>query len=83
MSRADSIDRDIDDERLEISWLEIVLVIAALSLTFQLWPAFYFKTADIIYDTLDFRQWTWRTYLVVNVLAFVALAVIRVRQNRQ
>jgi hypothetical protein len=82
MSRADGID-DGDERAIEISWSGICLVIAALSLTFQLWPTFYFKSADIVYDSLDLTKWGWRSYAVINTLAFIALAVLRVRQNQQ
>ena len=79
MSRVEEFE---DDQRVEISWLEIFLVVAVLSLTFQLWPNFYFKSADVIYDTLDFTRWGWRSYLTANVIVFFGLAVVRLRQNR-
>jgi hypothetical protein len=72
-----------DEPVFEISWLEICLVMAGLSLTFQIWPKVFFKTADIIYDSLDLTTWGWKGYAMVNVLAFIALAVIRFRQNQQ
>ncbi len=70
-----------DGGEFEISWSEIFWVIAALALTFQIWPMFYFKSADVIYDALDLTQWGWRSYLVANVATFVALAVVRFRQS--
>jgi len=71
-----------DDGAIEISWLEIFLALAGLTLAFQLWPNVFFKTGDLVYDTLDLTRWGWRSYLVANVLAFVALATIRLRQGR-
>jgi hypothetical protein len=72
-----------DEPTLEISWMEIFLFMAGLSLIFQIWPKLFFKTADIIYDSLDLTTWGWKSYAMVNVLAFIALAVIRIRQNQQ
>ncbi len=76
----DATDENCERE-IEIFWIESVFVIAALALTFQIWPTFYFKSADLIYDSLDLTRWGWQSHLAANVTALTALAVIRIRQD--
>ncbi|HEX4144295.1 MAG TPA: hypothetical protein VHY91_12365 [Pirellulales bacterium] len=83
MSHVEEVDEELGESAFEISWLEILLVVAGLALTFQIWPNFYFKSADVIYDSLDLTTWGWRSYAVANVVAFIALAAIRLRQNQR
>jgi hypothetical protein len=92
MSDAEEIS---DTVSFEIGWLEIFWVIAGLVLIFQIWPNFYVVPAHFVFDAIctffvkfgsllspfDVRKWGWRSYLVANGIAFVVLAIIRIRSR--
>ena len=86
MSQPDNIDRSKDGGVRQITWLDIVLVVAVASLICQLWPTFYSTSAELVACSVcftcnlcDIRQWTWRSYAVANSLALAGLAFIRFR----
>ena len=78
------VDEARDEQIVEITWLEIALVVGVVALMVQLFPTMISTSADIVWIPLrflfnlcDIRQWTWRSYAVANVLAFVSLGVMR------
>ena len=55
------------------AWLRVLLVLASLSLLFQLVPSLWWFTLR----ALDVRNWPWSVWFAANALAIVVLAAVR------
>lgn len=59
--------------RAGFAWLEVLLALAFIALLFQVFPALWLGTLDVV----DVRNWSRTTWFVLNVAGVVGLLVYK------
>lgn len=79
-----------EDRVIEVTWAEILLFVAVVGLTIQMFPQLYWSIGaaiavcfQFVFNACDIRQWSWRSYAAANVVACVALVLVRFFYNRE
>lgn len=74
--------RDNPDHRFR--WIDLALAVSGLAVFFQILPGAWWRVLSAtaaVFSYVDVRDWTWRSYAVVCIVAIAALIVIKSRQD--
>lgn len=76
------------DEEVHLGWLDLALIVGILTLSsavfFLFFPGTWTTVVSLfalILSYVDVRDWTWRSYAVISVIAIGALTIAKSRQD--